>query len=47
MEIIFVSGMSGSGKTVALHLLEDVGYTSIDNFPIRLLSQYVEEEVSA
>lgn len=47
MEIIFVSGMSGSGKTVALHLLEDIGYTSIDNFPIRLLGQYVEEEVSA
>lgn len=45
MEIIFVSGMSGSGKTVALHLLEDVGYTSIDNFPIRLLGQFVEEEV--
>lgn len=47
MDIIFVSGMSGSGKTVALHLLEDIGYTSIDNFPIRLLGQYVEEEIGA
>lgn len=46
MEIIFVSGMSGSGKTVALHMLEDLGYTSIDNFPIRLLNNYVEEEIS-
>lgn len=47
MEIIFVSGMSGSGKTVALHLLEDIGYTSIDNFPIRLLGHYVDEEVKS
>lgn len=45
MQIIFVSGMSGSGKTVALHMLEDMGYTSLDNFPIRLLRDYVAQEV--
>jgi UPF0042 nucleotide-binding protein len=45
MQIIFVSGMSGSGKTVALHMLEDMGYTSLDNFPIRLLRDYVAQEI--
>lgn len=45
MQIIFVSGLSGSGKTVALHLLEDMGYTSLDNFPIRLLRDYIEGEI--
>jgi UPF0042 nucleotide-binding protein len=32
-----VSGMSGSGKTIALHTLEDMGYYCIDNLPISLL----------
>ncbi|HEX7029706.1 MAG TPA: RNase adapter RapZ [Gammaproteobacteria bacterium] len=46
MRIIFLSGLSGSGKTVALHMLEDLGYTSLDNFPIRLLRDYVAQEVN-
>lgn len=46
MQIIFVSGLSGSGKTVALHLLEDMDYTSLDNFPIRLLRDYIEGEIN-
>lgn len=45
MQIIFLSGLSGSGKTVALHMLEDLGYTSLDNFPIRLLRNYVAQEI--
>lgn len=45
MQIIFLSGLSGSGKTVALHMLEDLGYISLDNFPIRLLREYVEQEI--
>jgi RNase adapter protein RapZ len=36
--LIIVSGLSGSGKTVALHTLEDAGYYCIDNLPISLLS---------
>ncbi len=39
MELIIVSGLSGAGKTVALHTLEDIGYTCIDNLPLFLLSQ--------
>jgi UPF0042 nucleotide-binding protein len=41
--LIIVSGLSGSGKTVALHVLEDLGYYCIDNLPARLLKGVVEE----
>ena len=34
MKIILISGLSGSGKSVALRLLEDVGYYCIDNMPM-------------
>lgn len=38
MNLIIVSGRSGSGKTVALNILEDLGYYCIDNLPLELLS---------
>jgi len=41
--LIIVSGLSGYGKTVALHVLEDLGYYCIDNLPARLLKAVVEE----
>lgn len=41
--LIIVSGLSGSGKTVALHVLEDLGYYCIDNLPAALLKRAVEE----
>lgn len=37
MKLIIVSGLSGSGKSVALHTLEDMGFYSIDNLPLFLL----------
>ena len=37
MRLIVVTGLSGSGKTVALHALEDAGYYCIDNLPVSLL----------
>ncbi len=43
MRLIIISGMSGSGKTVALHLLEDLGYYCIDNFPAALLGSMIEK----
>ncbi|MDH3490475.1 MAG: RNase adapter RapZ [Gammaproteobacteria bacterium] len=43
LRLIIVSGLSGSGKTVALHVLEDLGYTCIDNLPATLLKAAVEE----
>lgn len=44
--LIIVSGLSGSGKTIALHVLEDVGYYCIDNLPASLLKSAVEEVAS-
>lgn len=43
LRLIIVSGLSGSGKTVALHVLEDLGYYCIDNLPATLLKAAVEE----
>jgi UPF0042 nucleotide-binding protein len=37
MKLLIVSGLSGSGKSVALHTLEDLGYYCIDNLPLFLL----------
>ncbi|HEX9398098.1 MAG TPA: RNase adapter RapZ [Burkholderiales bacterium] len=42
MQLILVSGLSGSGKSIALHVLEDAGYYCVDNLPGTLLSQVVE-----
>ncbi|HZW60150.1 MAG TPA: RNase adapter RapZ [Woeseiaceae bacterium] len=41
--LILVSGLSGSGKSVALHVLEDLGYYCIDNMPAALLKAVIEE----
>jgi len=43
VRLIVVSGLSGSGKSVALHVLEDLGYYCIDNMPAALLKSVVEE----
>jgi RNase adapter protein RapZ len=45
MRIIVVSGLSGSGKSVALHMLEDLGYYCIDNIPAALLKPFVSHTV--
>ena len=37
MRLVLVSGRSGSGKSTALHALEDLGFTCIDNLPVALL----------
>lgn len=41
-QIIIVSGRSGSGKTTALHILEDFGYYVIDNLPLPLMIDAVD-----
>ena len=43
MRLIIVSGLSGSGKSVALHVLEDLGYYCVDNMPVTLLKSVIEE----
>ena len=41
-ELIIVSGLSGSGKTVALRTLEDLGYYCVDNLPAALMPAFVQ-----
>jgi RNase adapter protein RapZ len=41
MKLIIVSGLSGSGKSIALETLEDCGYYCIDNLPITLLEDFI------
>ena len=42
MKLMVVSGNSGAGKSVALRVLEDLGYYCVDNLPVDLLAQFVE-----
>ena len=44
MEIVLITGMSGSGKSVALHALEDAGYYCVDNLPPELLLPFIALE---
>ena len=44
LEIVLITGMSGSGKSVALHALEDAGYYCVDNLPPELLGPFVALE---
>jgi len=45
MRLIIVSGLSGSGKSVALHLLEDIDFYCVDNIPAALLKPYISHTV--
>ena len=44
LEIVLITGMSGSGKSVALNALEDVGFFCVDNLPPELLPPLIELE---
>ena len=42
MQLVLVSGLSGSGKSIALNVLEDAGYYCVDNLPATLLLEVVD-----
>lgn len=42
MRLVIVTGMSGAGKTVALKMMEDIGYYCVDNLPIPLLEKFAQ-----
>ncbi len=44
LQVILITGMSGSGKSVALRALEDAGFYCVDNLPPELLSSFIELE---
>lgn len=46
MKLVIVSGLSGSGKSVALETLEDCAYYCIDNLPVTLLEAFLQQAVA-
>ncbi len=42
IRVILISGLSGSGKTTAIKVLEDIGFYCVDNLPILLLPKFIE-----
>jgi UPF0042 nucleotide-binding protein len=47
MKLVIVSGLSGSGKSVALETLEDCGFYCIDNLPVTLLEAFLTQAVAS
>jgi UPF0042 nucleotide-binding protein len=45
--VLLVTGLLGAGKTTALKVLEDLGWETIDNFPVRLLGRLIDSPSSA
>ncbi|MET0208874.1 MAG: RNase adapter RapZ [Burkholderiaceae bacterium] len=43
-ELVLVTGMSGGGKSIAMHALEDAGFFCVDNLPPELLPQFLQLE---
>ena len=43
MQLVLISGLSGSGKSIALNVLEDAGFFCVDNLPALLLTALVEQ----
>ena len=42
MELLIVTGLSGAGKSLAMNVLEDIGYFCIDNIPAGLMPRLVD-----
>src|SRR5215831_7098432 len=45
MRLVLISGLSGSGKSVALHMLEDLDYYCVDNIPAGLLPDFIAHTI--
>ena len=43
ISLVIISGRSGAGKSVALRVLEDLGYYCIDNLPVSFLTQLLKD----
>ena len=42
MEMIIITGLSGSGKSRTINILEDIGFFCVDNLPPKLISKFVQ-----
>jgi UPF0042 nucleotide-binding protein len=47
LEVVVVTGLSGSGKSTAIHVLEDLGFYCIDNLPVVLVPRFLELATSS
>lgn len=47
MKLVVISGLSGAGKSIALNVLEDLGYYCVDNLPLGLLEAFASELAAA
>lgn len=47
MKLIVISGLSGAGKSIALNVLEDLGFHCVDNLPLGLLEAFASELAAA
>jgi RNase adapter protein RapZ len=47
LEVVFITGMSGSGKSVALRALEDSGFYCVDNLPPELVLAFIDLQLQA
>jgi len=45
-QLVIVTGLSGAGKSAALHSFEDIGYQTVDNLPLSMLGQLLDEAES-
>lgn len=45
LNVVLITGISGSGKSVALRMLEDADYTCVDNLPVRFLHEFIVARV--
>ena len=45
IQLVIISGRSGSGKSAAIHILEDIGFYCVDNLPISLLPILIEQQL--
>jgi len=45
-QLVVISGRSGSGKSTALHVLEDLGFYCIDNLPASLIANLVDRSAN-
>ncbi|WP_020398286.1 RNase adapter RapZ [Kordiimonas gwangyangensis] len=45
-QVVIVTGLSGAGKSSALHAFEDIGFQAIDNLPLTMLSNLVDEAMA-
>ena len=41
MRVVLITGISGSGKSIAINVLEDDGFFCIDNLPVRFLHEVI------